>query len=186
MRYQIPLLYKKLLLLCCVFAPIIWLMFTQDGQRRTDTLVLWLFGEAEIKMDLKVLASRYTEQEMRQVYPELSWQCQDRASAYGDRLCVSRIGIFNGIPARYLTAFYRASQLAALKLNYRANNHGHLQSQLYDQLGAPETTQGSITTPTPDEILEWRTAYGMVVMKRALIGDEEPTLFWLSAALLAK
>ncbi len=123
---------------------------------------------------------------MHQVYPDLSWQCQDQISAYGDRLCVSRIGIFNGIPARYLTAFYRAGQLAALKLHYRANNHNSLLSQLRALLGAPEAAQGSTPVPAPDEILQWRTPKGLVLMKRALSADEEPALFWLSDALLAK
>jgi hypothetical protein len=169
-----------------VFGPVIWLMFTEDGQRRTDTVVLWLFGEAEIKMDLKALTGRYTEQDMRKVYTDLNWQCQDQPSAYGDRHCVSRIGIFNGIPVKYLTVFYRAGQLTALKLHYRANNHNPLQSQLDDLLGEPEATQGSTTAPAPDEVLQWRTPEGLVLMKKTLIGDEEPALFWLSNELLVK
>jgi len=185
MRYRLPLIYQKLLILCVVFGPILWLMFTEDGQRRTDTMVLWLFGEEEIGMDFKTLSPQYTEQEMAQVYANLLWRCRDRTQTYGDRHCVARIGIFNGIPARYLTAYYRNGRLNALKLHYRAPSHGQLESLLNDQLGKP-------IEPAPDageaaaEVLQWRTPRGLVLMKRELVGDEEPALFWLSSSLLAE
>ena len=184
MTFRLPLFYRKLLILCVVFGPILWLMFTDDGQRRTDTMVLWLFGEDEISMDLAALSNQYTEQEMETVYGQLNWRCQDRDDLYGDRLCVARIGIFNGIPSRYLTAYYRDDRLRALKLHYRAHNHGQLQSQLHSLLGVPtESTQ--VDAEDSGEVLEWRTHSGLVLMKKALIGDDEPALFWLSSNLVS-
>ena len=183
MRYRLPLLYKKLLILCIVFGPILWLMFTQDGQRRTDTMVLWLFGEEEINMDLRALSDRYTEQELAQVYAKLNWRCQDFEDTYGERHCVGRIGIFNGIPARYLTAFYRNNRLTALKLQYRAHNHDQLKSLLQYQLGDP-VEPNRAREGDPDRVLQWRTPHGLVMMKNDLVGDDEPALFWLSSALV--
>ena len=184
MTYRLPLIYKKLLILCVVFGPILWLMFTEDGQRRTDTMVLWLFGEEEISMDLDALSNQYAEQEIGKVYGNLNWRCQDREDTYGDRVCVARIGIFNGIPARYLTVFYRDGRLSAVKLHYRAHNHGQLQSQLYTLWGDPyEPTQ--TTSEDSGQVLQWRTHFGLVLMKKALIGDDEPALFWLSSNLVS-
>jgi hypothetical protein len=156
-------------------------MFTEDGQRRTDTMVLWLFGQPEIKLDLNALASEYTEREIQQVYPNLPWQCEDRMNPYGDRVCVSRIGIFNGIPSHYISAFFHADRLSALKVHYRANNHNSLQSHLLAQLGAPlAADQGSSRPPPADPVVQWRTPHGLVVMKRELIAKQEPALFWLA------
>lgn len=187
MNYKLPLLYKKLLILAVVFGPIVWLMFTEDGQRRTDTAVLWLFGEAEIKMELSALDTQFTEDELREVYPDLKWQCQERATPYGDYLCVSRIGVFNGIPSKYITFFFDAGQLSALKLHYRNSNHTQLLSLLHQQLGqADNETRTSVTAPDPDEVLQWRTAYGLVVMKRQLKEDEEPSLFWIASNHLGR
>jgi len=178
MIYQLPPLYKKLLILCMVFGPIIWLMFTEDGQRRTDTMVLWLFGEEEISMDLAALSNEYTEQELDEVYPQLKWRCQNHEDTYGDRHCVARIGIFNGIPARYLTAFYRDGRLSAMKLHYRAHNHGQMQSLLLSLLGEPKQP----ATAESGQVLQWRTHFGLVLMKKALQGNDEPALFWLSSS----
>lgn len=187
MDYRLPELYKKLLILAVVFCPIVWLMFTEDGQRRTDTVVLWLFGEDEIKMELRALDTRFTEEELRKVYPDLPWQCQERSTPYGDYLCVSRIGVFNGIPSRYITFFFDAGQLSAVKLHYRENNHNQLLSQLHRQLGqADDEVRASVTAPDPDEILQWHTSYGTVVMKRQLQENEEPSLFWITTNRLGQ
>ena len=184
MTYRLPLIYKKLLILCVVFGPILWLMFTEDGQRRTDTLVLWLFGEEEISMDLAALSNQYTEQELDKVYAQLKWHCQDHVDAYGERHCVARIGIFNGIPARYLTVFYRDGRLTAVKLQYRAHNHDQLQSQLLTLLGEPKQPVQT-NTEDPDQVLQWRTHFGLVLMKQALHGNDEPALLWLSSGLVS-
>lgn len=187
MNLKLPILYKKLLILAVVFGPITWLMFTDDGQRRTDTVVLWLFGENEIQMDLEVLDSRFTEDNLKQVYPDLSWQCQLRETPYGDQICASRIGVFNGIPSRYISFFFRETQLSAVKLNYRQSNHAQFQIQLRQQLGLPDLeARTTVGAPDQQEIIQWRTPYGMVVMKRELVGDEEPSLFWLASAHLAQ
>ena len=185
MNLKLPLLYKQLLILALVFGPIVWLMFTDDGQRRTDTMVLWLFGENEIKMDLSELDSRLTEADLKQVYPDLDWDCQLRQTTYGDRICVSRLGVFNGIPVRYITVFFRTDGLAAMKLHYRRDNHVQLQNQTIQQLGQPEPGTAIAVTPAPsDEVLQWRTLSGAVIMKRSLLDADEPSMFWLSADLL--
>ncbi|MGD8589892.1 MAG: hypothetical protein PVG22_13785 [Chromatiales bacterium] len=184
MKYRLPLIYKHLLILSVVLGPILWLMFSEDGQRRTDTMVLWLFGEEEISMDLRALSGQYTEQEMARVYAKLNWYCSDLEGIYGNRHCVARIGIFNMIPARYLTAFYRDGRLTALKLHYRAHNHGQLQSLLLYQLGDPDP---STVSPGGEQgqVLQWRTHHGLVLMKKELIDEEEPALFWLSSDLVS-
>lgn len=181
MRTTLHPLYKKLLLLALVFGPVVWLMFTDDGQRRTDTMMLWLFGEKEIRLDLQALDNHYSEGDINQVYADLDWQCQDRATAYGERLCVSRIGVFNGIPANYLTLFYRSDQLSAVKLRYRRHHHNALRQQLLQQLGQPELEERTNKNLTAlDKINHWNMPHGQIIMKEALTESEEPALFWLS------
>ena len=182
MKHTLPKLYKKLLILTLVFGPVIWLMFTEDGQRRTDTMMLWLFGQQEIKMDLLTLDNRFTEQEIKQVYENLNWQCQARTTVYGDRLCVSQIGIFNGIPARYLTLFFQSGRISALKLNYRRQHHNAMKDQIQQQLGAPEMQKSRLETDTEtDQVDHWNTGNGLIVLKQKLQAQEEPALFWIAA-----
>jgi hypothetical protein len=185
MAYRLPLIYKKLLILAVVFGPIVWLMFTADGQRRTDTVVLWLFGEEEIKMDLAKLEPGFNKQQLQQLYPNLDWQCQEKTTPYGDTLCVSRLGVFNGIPARYLTLFFKQDQTSALKLRYREEHHEALKNLLRLQLGSPELEPRAQTQSTSsDKPIEWRTAHGLVVVKDRLSTDDEAALFWLNASQL--
>jgi hypothetical protein len=95
--------------------------------------------------------------------------------------------VFNGIPARYLSLFFRDDRLSALKLNYREQHHAQFQEQLRRQLGQPELVpRTGPAAPSADETLQWRTPYGMLIMKRKLLPDEEPVLFWLSAINLPK
>jgi hypothetical protein len=184
MKYKIPLLYKKLMLLAVVFGPIVWLMFTDDGQRRTDTMVLWLFGEEEIKMDLAALDGRFTEEELKTVYPDLDWQCGSHQSSYGNAICASRIGVFNGIPSRYISFFFNGTQITAMKLSYRAPNHDQFMMQLQRQFGhAGGAPRVSAAPPDPAQVLEWRTPNGTLVAKQKLEEGEEPALFWLSEGL---
>jgi hypothetical protein len=174
-------LYKKLLWLAVVFGPIFWLMFTDDGQRRTDTAMLWLFGEDEVHLEWSALDPHFTEQELKQVYTDLEWQCQEQPSAYGDALCATRIGVFNGIPARYITAFFHQRHLSAMKLHYRPRYHAQLLDQLRFQLGRPdEGANGSTAPPLPDGVIRWQTDHGMIVLKHKLNEGDEPAMFWLS------
>ncbi|KRT55262.1 hypothetical protein [endosymbiont of Ridgeia piscesae] len=184
MKLKLPILYKKLLILALVLGPIFWLVFTEDGQRRTDTVLLMLWGEDEIKFNLKDLDDNYTEAELKTVYPDLDWQCQDQSSDFGDRLCVTRIGVFNGIPARYLTLFFRAGKVSAVKMVYREIYHPQLLTHLHRHLGKPAEERAiSQAQPQPTSLIHWRTGQGVVVIKKQLQKGEEAALLWLSAAL---
>ena len=55
MNFKIPSFYKRILAFFVVIGPIFWLVFTEDGQRRTDIVLLTLWGEDEIALNLKAL-----------------------------------------------------------------------------------------------------------------------------------
>ncbi len=42
-KIKIPKLYKRLLLIVIVVGPMWWLIFTEDGQRRSDMFMLRMF-----------------------------------------------------------------------------------------------------------------------------------------------
>ncbi len=178
-------LYKKLILLGIVIGPIFWLVFTDDGQRRSDSVFLWLKGENSIEFNLKELDAALTESELKTVYPDITWQCETRETSFGDHLCLTRIGTFNGIPAKYLTLFFADQRISALKLIYHPGYHEQLQAQLLQQLGdAEDESRAAVTSPAPGSIVRWRTNHGEVVVKRKLAEDEEAALFWLSPSRL--
>ncbi|RDH88019.1 MAG: hypothetical protein DIZ78_02350 [endosymbiont of Escarpia spicata] len=178
-------LYKKLILLGIVIGPIFWLVFTDDGQRRSDSVFLWLKGENSIEFNLKELDAALTETELKTVYPDITWQCETRETSFGDRLCLTLIGTFNGIPAKYLTLFFADQRISALKLIYHPGYHKQLQGQLLQQLGdAEDESRAAVTAPAPESIVRWRTNHGEVVVKRKLTEDEEAALFWLSPSRL--
>lgn len=180
MRFQLPTLYKKLLLLAVVFGPIVWLVFTDDGQRRTDTVILWLFGHKELNMDLEALDSRFSPEDFKTIYPDIDWQCRKEASAYGDALCVSRLGVFNGIPSHYITLFFLGDRLSAIKLRYRENNHAQLIEMLTRLLGRKDPMNRQLASADPQHILQFHTANGMVAIKQQLAPQDEPAMFWVA------
>lgn len=170
--------HKTVFALAAVIGPLYWLTLTDDGQRRVDSVLLSLAGKPAIDFNLKALDSRLTEAELRKVFPDQDWQCMDLTSAFGQRLCATEIGSFNGLPAHYLTVFFAEGQTSALKLAYRAIYHDQLVQQLLQQLGQPMTNASG--KPPAETLLSWQTEHGMVVLKRVLLENEEPALLWLA------
>jgi hypothetical protein len=172
-RFKIPALYKKLLLLAIVVGPMYWLMFTEDGRRRTDLVALSLAGDPSVELRLDILASAATEDEFRQFLPDAEWQCKNAHSPFGERSCVSPIASFNDAPSHYLVLYFENNALQAMKVVYRRGYHDWLVTLVKEMLGAP--------SPGSRNVLQWDTGKGLVLMQTQLAEqDGEPTLMWLS------
>lgn len=180
MNLKLPPLYKRLLAFLIVIGPIYWLIFTEDGQRRTDSVVLFLWGEDEIKFNLEALDDRFTESELREVYPDIEWKCQDVDNDFGNRLCAARIGVYNGIPAHYIAIFFHDQWINGVKIGYRRNYHNQMIQQLLQQLGEPVKENADASDQSiANTILRWDTSRGNVILKQLLNEAEEPVLLWL-------
>lgn len=177
-------LFKRVLALLVVLGPAYWLIMTEDGQRRSDAFMLQLFGHEVIDFNLAELDPGVTREDLTQsVFPEVPWQCGEQATKYGNRLCSAKLGAFNGIPSQYITLYFVSEQINALKLVYRERYHEQMVAQLRRLLGEPASGSGSLeqsSQPRPGEFIEWRTDYGMVVVKRELAAEEEPAMLWLA------
>lgn len=185
MNFKLPSLYKRLLAFFVVIGPIFWLVFTEDGQRRTDTVVLSLWGEDEIKLNLQALDNQVTETEFLKVFPDITWQCQDEVTPFGNRLCATRIGIFNDIPSRYITVFFHDKWVNGVKIGYRRKYHQQLKQQLWQQMGNPVTNSDNPQTEeNNDPVLHWTTNTGHVILKDKLEDNEEASLMWLPFSML--
>jgi hypothetical protein len=179
MNLKLPPLYKRLLAFLIVIGPIYWLIFTEDGQRRTDSVVLFLWGEDEIKFNLDALDDRFTEAELREVFPDIDWKCQETNTDFGNRLCAAKIGIYNGIPARFIAVYFRDQWVNGVRIGYRRIYHNQLIQQLLQQMGQPVKENTESTTDDSETILRWDTSRGNVVLKQVLKDEEEPALIWL-------
>ncbi len=173
-RFRIPRFYKTLLALAVITGPITWLMFTEDGRRRTDLMVLGLKGEHMVEMRLDTLASVFGEDKMREFLPDIQWQCSNNHTPLGERNCTSRIGAFNNTPAHFLVMYFETNALQAMKLVYLSDYHQHLRNVLTSMLGKPEEVGG---------VTQWPTQYGMVLLPE---DSAEPSMMWLSAERVLK
>jgi hypothetical protein len=175
-------LHKTLLILALVIVPPYFLIFTDEGSRISDNVVLWLFGEESIKLDLAALDATYRPGEIRKVFPDLQWDCRDEQHALGNNVCRASVGSFNDYPSRQLTAFFIDDRMTAVKLLYRGKYHEQLLGHLIQQLGQPENVEEAISdTPDAAPVLEWDTGKGLVILKKELNPGDEPALFWLAA-----
>lgn len=172
--------HKTVFALAAVIGPLYWLTATDDGQRRVDSVLLTLAGKPAVDFNLAALDGRLTEAELKQVFPDQDWQCQDQASAFGQRLCAAEIGSFNGLPARYLSVFFAGGHASALKLGYRNVYHDQLLTQLLQQLGQPGSAGQD--APPAEAVLRWDTGHGSVVLKRQLLEGDEAALLWLAGS----
>ncbi len=168
-------LYKRLLLLALVFGPFFWLVFTNDGQRRVDLVLLSLLSDAKtMNVAFAKLQGSAREADLRGSFPELPFHCEDRVTELGDRLCVSPIAAFNGAPAHFAAAYFREGGLAALKLAYRADYHHYVAQELYLELGAAAPAgDGTVT--------RWPAPGGVVLLPtRPPQNAGETAVMWLS------
>lgn len=176
--------HKSFFIVLMVIAPLWWLTMTEDGQRRADGVLLRLFGDKPIELKIDVLDGQLTEAELKKIYPELPWLCQDANTNFGKRVCSSKIGTYNGLPSRLISFYFRNDHLNAVKLNYRENYHVQLGSQLITQLGQPNLPVAiSDDSPAPENILKWNSPHGTVVIKEELDKGEEAAMLWLSQQL---
>lgn len=169
-------LYKKLLLVAIVIGPFYWLVFTADGQRRTDLALLHLMGKTQIGLAVELLQPTMTEGDIRQLFPDLELQCAAGGAPFGDRLCTAPLGAFNQIPARALTLHLEGDQLRALRVDYRRGYHEPMRAQLERRIGAPQI----------GEALTWPVTAGVLLMPAERPrSDAEAALFWLSTQAMA-
>lgn len=187
MNLRLNPLYKKLLLLAIVLGPIYWLVFTQDGQRRTDLVMLYVFGDgAELNLAIEQLHSGMTETQFRELFPDLDLVCDEGANPFGDRLCSAEVDAFSGTPSRAFTLFLSGDGLRAAKLNYRRAYHESLKRDLTRRVGTPipRSLRGPVSVEGP---LSWVVNDGLL-----LFPPEEPeleadaALMWLSEAALQR
>jgi hypothetical protein len=178
-RFRIPTLYKRLLALAIVIGPMWWLLFTEDGRRRTDLAVLFLRGDAAVALDLALLGPQADEPQLRRFLPQLGWHCADGPGEFGDRRCHADIGSFNQTPAHRLTVYFRDGHLNALQVRYRQPYHNWLRSLNRRLLGSPAGGDPGV--------LQWHTPRGVVLMPANPSTDgAPPSLLWLSTAQAAR
>ncbi|SCZ64202.1 hypothetical protein [Thiohalomonas denitrificans] len=157
--------------------PFFWLVFTDEGQRFGDVLLLKLTGREEVRINFDELYPSVTEAQLGQVWPDLEFQCQDQASAFGSRLCATDIAAFNKIPSRYVTFFFADERLQAMKIGYQRAYHGAITAHLDGMLGAPMMSSRT----DGDGVYQWRAGGGIVVMPQEKLGkNDEPALLWLA------
>jgi hypothetical protein len=172
-------LYKRLFLLLLVLGPFFWLVFTEDGQRRTDLVLISLLKDSET-MDIAFakLAESAREDDFRANFPEVDFVCEDKRTHFGDRVCASPIAAFNGTPASSASLYFRDGNLAAAKLVYQRAHQAHLLTQLQRELGLPVRTGDRASD---GGVQVWHTSYGSVMVNVAP-GEsrDEPSVLWLS------
>ena len=187
MNLRINALYKKLLMLAIVIGPIYWLVFTNDGKRRTDLVMLHFFGDgAELNLAIEKLHSGMTEPQFRELFPALELVCDDGANPFGDRLCTAEVDAFSGIPSRALTLFFSGDGLRAAKLNYRRSYHETLKQDLTKRVGTPmrRSLQGPATVEEP---LSWVVGDGLLLLPpEEPESDRDAALMWLSKAAIRR
>lgn len=178
-----PSIHKTLLILILVFIPPYWLLFTDEGSRVSDTALLWLLGEDDIKISLGDLDSSFSADDIRKVYADNAWQCGRHMTDFGDALCAAQIGTFNGYPSHIVTFYFQSDRLSAMKLLYRELYHDQVLGHLITTFGQPDNVAEALADgPDADNVLQWDLTAGVLVLKKELGQQDEPALIWLGSS----
>lgn len=147
-----------------------------------DTALLWLLGKDEIKLNVRELNSGFTRSDIQTVFSENEWHCGAQDTAFGNNLCATQIGTFNGYPSRLLTLYFVDDNISAFKLIYRDQYHKQLLGYFIKQLGQPSNVEQAISEgPEAADVLEWDLNQGVLFMKKELGKSDEPSLVWLAS-----
>ncbi|WP_058554238.1 hypothetical protein [Thiohalocapsa sp. ML1] len=177
MRFKLPPTYKLLLALAVVIGPFYWLMFTEDGRRRSDLVILHILGKPSFNIALDRLTGATTHAAIKEQFPKVDFACQARTSALGEEVCAAEIASFNGLPARQARLFYGGGRLTAVRLDYRRHYHRLLAASLANGFGEPSVEAGGTTQ-------RWRIDGGTIVLPAERPAtDDEAALMWLSPVL---
>ncbi|MBK1647781.1 hypothetical protein CKO36_04020 [Rhabdochromatium marinum] len=167
-----------MLSLALVIGPISWLMFTEDGKRRSDLVLLHILGDPSFNIAYDRLTPGVSEALIREQFPKVEFQCEALRTALGDRLCAAEIASFNGLPARSAQLYFADEHLRMLQLGYRLRYHATLEQSLREGLGTPrEESTGQ------QPVLIWTTEAGGQIMLPAESprAPADAALIWLAA-----
>lgn len=187
--FRIPRRYKTLLALVAVLGPIGWLMFTEDGQRRTDLALMTILGRPAFDAALESFTDRLTEARLRERFPAIELACMDGESPLGDRFCGAQIGSFNQYPARELALFFDGGRLSAVKVLYPRAYHARIRGWVERRVARlREVPEGSPPAPLVNGgVAAWPVTDGALMLKDGDLGpSDEPALLWLSGVALAR
>ncbi|MEA3640489.1 MAG: hypothetical protein VBE63_11155 [Lamprobacter sp.] len=175
MTLKLPKRYITFLAICMVAGPFIWLVLTEDGQRRSDLFLLHLLGHRPFNLAVANLLPEVDEEALLAQFSRIEFACDDQPRSFGDRRCAAKIGSFNGVPARSAELFWNNGQLKAVRIDYRGRWHHILLEELKQRYGPPR--RDSIGSGV---VLAWRFDGGMLLVPEALVADEPPVLMWVS------
>lgn len=176
-------LYKKLMLLVIVLGPFFWLVFSEDGRRRADIVLLTVLKDGEtLNLAFSKLQSSATETDLRGNFSDVEFACVDQESEFGNRRCSAPIASFNGAPASSVSAFFAHGRLNMVKLVYQPAHKAYVQGFLRRELGEPATDG-----PDSERVYRWRTTDGLVIMPAIEPKTlDDATIMWLATTRLAK
>jgi hypothetical protein len=174
-------MFNRFLLLGLLLGPLTWLLVSDEGQRLSDIFLLKLSGAPEVHVDYQQLKADISEAEFKRLLPKVEFQCADKPTDFGERLCFTPMAGFNGTPSQYMSAFFRGDHLMAIKLAYQRSYHDYLYNSLSRELGEPNSERSS-ALPDNSGAKQWQAGRGWLVLPgESLKEDAEPALFWLAA-----
>jgi hypothetical protein len=173
MAFKLSRTYKLILALTVVIAPFTWLVFTTDGQRRTDLMLLHLLGKPSFDIAYARLVPDVDQADVAAQFPDVAFECADASSRLGDRVCAAEIASFNGMPARTVRFYYGGGRLAAMQLDYRRRYHDLLAESLRGGLGQP--------TPLDADLVSWSLDDGLLLLPAERPSSQtDAALIWLA------
>lgn len=175
-------LHKKLFLLVIVFGPFTWLVFTDDGQRRTDLVIAALLQDGDpMNVAFAKLKSGASLEDFKGNFPDLEPQCGPRPSPFGDHLCRSPIRSVNGTPAKMVTLYFEGTRFTALEILYSPHHHAYLHNMLLAELGQStrDVHDGANTA-----VLRWTTPHGAVLLPEQVQDEPSSLVYWISSEKL--
>ena len=169
--------HTRLITLLIVATPIIFLLFTEEGRRISDVMILRIAGHTAINFNYAALDPRFNRDSINSALPDLELVCEPVTSHFGSRACHSTIAAVNGLPARYVIFYFEANRLRAMKLGYQRPYHASFLNQFAAMLGAPLAEDVATRPP----VVRWRAGSGqLVAVSGPLPGDDEPAFYWLA------
>lgn len=169
---------KRLYIIVILAAPLFWLILTDEGRRYTDLGILYVKGGESMDINLNALHSGISERGLQEQLPDTEFNCGQQSTPFGDRICQAQLAAFNGIPSRFVIAYFNNDQMQGLKIGYQRPYHSQLLNYLFATLGTPKR-EDHLTAKGAPGMYRWKIEDGeLVALDEESLEGNEPSLLW--------
>jgi len=134
-----------------------------------------------ISVDIDDLSGALNESQIVERHRGAKLSCFSVRDPLGDYNCTTPVALFNDIPARSVSFFFRRDKLTSLRVTFPIDQHPELTTRLTNQYGVMKKI--GLSDPATGRALQgWNVRNGLLGINDAVPGEREAVMLWATSS----